>query len=47
MPKLSEVAGKSSTETVERVQVENANVADVTPPPWTKRRTLGATKKGG
>jgi len=48
MPKLSEVAaGKSPTETDKRVQAENANVADVTPPPWTKKRTLGAVKKKG
>jgi len=47
MPKLSEVAGKPSTETDKRVQAENANVADVTPPPWTRKRTLGATKKKG
>jgi hypothetical protein len=45
MPKLSEVAG--SAETVKRVQVQNASVADVVPPPWTKKRTLGAQKKKG
>jgi len=52
MPSLSEAAGrpakgKPSSETAQRVQAENENVADVTPPPWTKKRTLGATQKKG
>jgi hypothetical protein len=51
MPSLSEAAGrpgkKLDPETVKRVDMENASVADVTPPPWTKKRTLGAQKKKG
>jgi hypothetical protein len=48
MPSLSEAAAKKpSSETAKRVEQENAAVADVTPPPWTKKRTLGATKKKG
>lgn len=51
MPKLSEAAArpakKVSSETDKRVQMENASVADVVAPPWTKKRTLGATKKKG
>lgn len=49
MPSLSEAAGrpgkKIDPETAKRVETENANVADVTPPPWMKKKTLGATKK--
>lgn len=50
MPSLSEAAGRPSkkrpdAEAEKRIDMENANVADVTPPPWTKKRTLGATKK--
>jgi hypothetical protein len=51
MPRLSEAAGrpakKTSPETDKRVEMENASVADVTAPPWTKKRTLGAQKKKG
>lgn len=52
MPSLSEAAGrppkkKPDADTEKRIDMENASVADVSPPPWTKKRTLGATKKKG
>lgn len=45
MTKLSETTGRPDAETRKRVQSEAEMVADVTPPPWRKKLTLGGQKK--